>query len=96
MVHAFNPSTWEAAEAGGFFETSLVYRVSSRKPKKEDEKKTTTEKENAAQVRLAGAGATVSPVGWSSDSKQSGSFLIHLKGQGKKTLGLAKMEEGAA
>jgi hypothetical protein len=31
VVYAFNPSTWEA-EAGGFleFETSLVYRVSSR------------------------------------------------------------------
>jgi hypothetical protein len=31
MVHAFNPSSWEA-EAGGIseFKTSLVYRVSSR------------------------------------------------------------------
>jgi hypothetical protein len=31
MVHAFNPSTWEA-EAGRFleFEASLVYRVSFR------------------------------------------------------------------
>jgi hypothetical protein len=31
VVHAFNPSTWEA-EAGGFlsFKASLVYRVSSR------------------------------------------------------------------
>jgi hypothetical protein len=30
VAHALNPSTWEA-EAGGFeFETSLVYRVSSR------------------------------------------------------------------
>ena len=31
VAHAFNPSTWDA-EAGGFieFETSLVYRVSSR------------------------------------------------------------------
>jgi hypothetical protein len=29
MVHTFNPSTWEA-EAGGFLEANLVYRVSSR------------------------------------------------------------------
>jgi hypothetical protein len=31
VVHAFNPSTWEA-EAGGFFEfkASLVYRVNFR------------------------------------------------------------------
>ena len=30
VVHAFNPSTWEA-EGGGFeFKASLVYRVSSR------------------------------------------------------------------
>jgi hypothetical protein len=29
VVHAFNPSTWEA-EAGGFLSSSLVYRVSSR------------------------------------------------------------------
>jgi hypothetical protein len=31
VVHAFNPSTWEA-EAGGFleFKASLVYKVSSR------------------------------------------------------------------
>jgi hypothetical protein len=30
VVHAFNPSTWEA-EAGEYeFEASLVYRVSSR------------------------------------------------------------------
>jgi hypothetical protein len=31
VVHAFNPSTWEA-EAGRFleFEASLVYKVSSR------------------------------------------------------------------
>jgi hypothetical protein len=30
MVHAFNPSIWEA-EAGGFLsKASLVYRVSSR------------------------------------------------------------------
>jgi hypothetical protein len=31
VVHAFNPSTWEA-EAGGFseFEASLVYRVRSK------------------------------------------------------------------
>jgi hypothetical protein len=29
VVHAFNPSTWEA-EAGGFLDASLVYRVSSR------------------------------------------------------------------
>lgn len=51
--------------------------------------------ENDGQVRPAGAGATVSPVGWSSDHKQPGSFLIHLKGQGKKTVGPAKKEEGA-
>jgi hypothetical protein len=29
MVHAFNPSTWEA-EAGGFCKASLMYRASSR------------------------------------------------------------------
>jgi hypothetical protein len=40
MVHAFNPSTWEA-EAGRSleFEASLVYKVSSIKQKKKKEKK---------------------------------------------------------
>jgi hypothetical protein len=32
VAHAFNPSTWEA-EAGGFLEASLVYKVSSRTAK---------------------------------------------------------------
>ena len=30
VVHAFNPSTWEAEASGFEFEASLVYRVSSR------------------------------------------------------------------
>jgi hypothetical protein len=30
VVHTFNPSTWEAETGGSEFETSLVYRVSSR------------------------------------------------------------------
>jgi hypothetical protein len=29
VAYTFNPSTWEA-EAGGLFEASLVYKVSSR------------------------------------------------------------------
>ena len=30
VVHAFNPSTWEAEASGFEFEASLVYGVSSR------------------------------------------------------------------
>jgi hypothetical protein len=31
VVHAFNPSTWEAEAGGSFeFEANLVYKVSSR------------------------------------------------------------------
>jgi hypothetical protein len=30
VAHAFNPSTWEVEEGGFQFETSLVYRASSR------------------------------------------------------------------
>ena len=30
VVHAFNPSTWEAEASGFEFEASLVYKVSSR------------------------------------------------------------------
>jgi hypothetical protein len=50
VVHAFNPSTWEA-EADGFlmFEASLVYKVSSRTaraiPQKKKKKKKRKRKE---------------------------------------------------
>jgi hypothetical protein len=69
VVHAFNPSTWEA-EAGGFlsFQDSLVYKVSSRtawalqrnpvskkkKTKNKKQKTTTTNSKIGCGVYLSG------------------------------------------
>jgi hypothetical protein len=46
MVHAFNPSTWEAAEAGGFLSSRTARAIQrnlvskkTKKPKKKKKKK---------------------------------------------------------